>query len=115
MRKLTFALTAIAALVPAGAIAMPMGDAPSIEEARTIYAQCLSVGAARAARTEIADHDAFAAARSSCAEQRHSLTLAADGNLDMVAALDSVHDQFESAFAGSTRAIRVKRVTVRQH
>lgn len=115
MTRFAIVLPAIAALIPASLSAMPLAELVSVDEARIIYSQCLSVGAARASRTQISDRDAFASAKSSCAEQRQTLVRAVDGNLDVVAALDEIDDESEANFENRTRAIRAMRVAVRSH
>ncbi len=112
MKLFAIALPALAALAPASVSAMSPFEAPSVEEARTVYSQCLSVGAARAARTAVPDREAAGVAKSGCAQHRQALIEAADGNLDVVAALDEIDDRAGATIAVRTRAIRVRRVAL---
>lgn len=112
MKLFAIALPAFAVLIPASASAMSPFEAPTVEEARTVYSQCLAVGAARAARTAVADRDAEALAKSGCLQHRQALVEAADGNLDVVAALDAIDDNAGKTIAVRTRAIRVRRIAL---
>jgi hypothetical protein len=115
MNRLFAAIPALALALPVSAGAMPLADYPTIDQARTVYAQCLSVGAARASRTEIRDRDAFAAAKSDCAEHRDAIVASAKGNADIVAALDAVEAEKSTSFAARTKTIRAMRVAIRTH
>jgi hypothetical protein len=115
MNRFLAAIPALALALPASVSAMPIADYPTIDEARTVYAQCLSVGAARAARTDIRDKDAFAVAKSDCAGHRDAIVASAKGNADIVDALDALEAQSATSFAARTKTIRAMRVASRTH
>jgi len=115
MYRFAIVLPVVGALMPAGLFAMSTIEAPTVDEARSVYSQCLSAGASRASGSALASRDAFIAAKSGCMQHRQALIEAANGNREIVAALDAIDDQPGFSVPVRTRAVRVEGFAARKH